>query len=119
MRLALFLAVGFSITNTLVFLHVFHWLRVLISGLTDREFQNRTMRRGLQGFRQEYLGRLVRCHACAGFWVGVSLSLIGAGSISEYMDLSFPLDVVGDGFLLSVSNFGFWLVLRRLGAEEL
>lgn len=119
MRLTLLLAIGFSVTNTLAYLHVFHWLRSLVSGLTDREFNARVLRRGLQGFRQEYLGRLVRCHACLGFWVGVSLSLIGLGSISEYVDLSFPLDVVGDGFLVSGTNFFVWLVLRRLGAEEL
>ena len=119
MRLFFFILVGFSITNTLVFLHVFHWMRSLVSGLTDMEFSEAVSRRWLTGFRQAYLGRLVRCHACMGFWVGVSLSLIGWGPISEYMDLLFPLDVIGDGFLLSGSNFFAWLVLRKLGAEEL
>jgi len=119
MRLALFLLVGFSVTHTLVFLHVFHGFRSLVSGLTDREFDNRAIRRGLMGFRQEYLGRLVRCHACMGFWIGVSLSAGYGGFISGYMDLPFLHDVVWDGFLLSLSNFILWLVLRRLGAEEL
>jgi len=119
MTLFVFLAVGFAITNTLVFLHVFHWLRVLVSGITDKRFYRAASNDKLNGFRNGYVGRLVRCHACTGFWLGVSLSLVYGGFISRYMDLSFPGDVLADGFMLSGSNFCVWVVLRKLGAEEL
>lgn len=119
MSLLLFLLIGFSITNALVFLHAFHWLRIFISGMTDWVFSLAIKKRMLHGFRNAYLGRFVRCHACMGFWVGVSLSLLAGGFINKYMGLSFIEVVIGDGFLLSGSNFFIWLVLRKLGAEEL
>lgn len=122
MPFILFLVVGFGATHALVFLHVFHWLRRLVSGISDREFSRAARwRQGkrLRGFRQEYLGRLVRCHACTGFWVGVSLSLFHGSFISEYMVLPFPADVMGDGIVLSCFSFCLWVVLRKLGAEEL
>lgn len=119
MTLVVFLVVGFAITNTLVFLHVFHWFRVLVSGTTDLQFEVIAHRGELSGFRQKYLGRLIRCHACMGFWLGVSLSLMHGGFINRYMDLFFPADVLGDGFMLSGFNFCLWAVLRKLGVEEL
>jgi hypothetical protein len=122
LSLLLFLFVGFSITNTIVFLHAFHWFRIGISGLTDDSF-GRIVRNprgfGLKGFRQKYLGRLVRCHSCFGFWVGVSLSFFFGSFINRYMVLSFPSDVIADGFLLSGFNFVAWLVLKNMGAERL
>jgi hypothetical protein len=119
MSLFIFLIVGFSITNALVFLHVFHWFRTLVSGVTDKRFERAVSNEKLKGFRNGFLGRLIRCHACMGFWVGVSLSLGYGGFISKYMDLSSLTDVIGDGLLLSGSNFVAWVVLRKLGAEEL
>lgn len=118
MRLAMFFCVGFSATNILVFLHVCHWLRELVSGLSDEGFRLKCKVGGLS-VREAYLGRLMRCHACMGFWVGVSLSALYGGFITEYMVLSFPADVIGDGLLLSFFNFLLWVVLRKLGAEDL
>jgi len=119
MRLLLFVLIGFSITNAVVFLHVFAWLRSVISGLSDNEFEFASHKGTLEGFRQKVLGRLFRCHACTGFWVGGFLSASLGGFISEYVELSFTFDVVGSGLLLSCTNFIIWVVLRKLGAEEL
>jgi len=121
MKLFLFLSIGFSITNAVVFLHVFHWLRRAVSGLSDHDFYEMVQKkRGRSvGFRTSYLGRLVRCHACVGFWIGVFLSLISGSFINEYMSLSFPIDVVADGLLMSGFNFVVWVILKRHGATEL
>jgi hypothetical protein len=118
----MFLAVGFSITHTVVFLHIFHWFRILISGMDDYVFNHRIHGAydHLHGFRQRYLGRLVRCHACMGFWIGVVLSILYGGFITKYMSSGLIwIDVICDGFLLSGFNFFIWLVFRKLGAEEL
>jgi len=123
MALLFFLLVRFSITNAIVFLHVFHWFRKLVSGLTDRQFYLATaFKQGqrLDGFREAYLGRLVRCHACMGFWVGLLLSVLYKGFICRYLDFLSVYDtVIADGFLLSGFNFCVWVVLRKLEAESL
>lgn len=115
-----FLLVGFAITNMLVFLHVGHWFRKLVSGLTDTEFFtmmcNPTPR--LTTFRHVWLGRLVRCHACMGFWVGLGMSLVCGPNAYFCVDCGlYYADAVGDGLLVSGSNFIVWLVCRKLGAE--
>ena len=123
MDVLFFLLVGFSITNAVVFLHVFHWLRHLASGMTDREFHIAVeLKRGqrLEGFRNAYLGRMVRCHACMGFWVGLLLSILYSGFVCRYLDfLSLYDSVIADGFLLSGFNFCVWVMLRKFGAESL
>jgi len=130
MSLFLFLLIGFSVTNALTFLHVFLWFRTLVSGVSDKKFEHIVSRdnddtvpysvlKRFTLFRYEYLGRLVRCHACMGFWVGVCLSLLQGGFITEYMQCAYDLFFLWDGFLLSGSNFFIWLIARKLGAEEL
>lgn len=114
MVLYFFFAIGFSITNSLVYLHVFHWFRKLVSGVTDVQFESDKP----IGFRQETIGGLVRCHTCMGFWVGILLSWGYGGFINEYMDLMYPVNILCDGLLLSSNNFFLWLVARKLGAEE-
>ena len=123
MNLFLFLFVGFSITNSLVYLHIFHWLRHLISGMSDVVFYRSVegkQGRKLETFRQRYLGRLVRCHACMGFWVGASLSLV-YGSPIMMIDgqLGKWEGVVGDGLLLSGFNFILWVILSKMGAKDI
>ncbi len=123
MALLLFLFIGFAITNAVVFLHIGHGVRRLVSGLTDEEFLLRldySSPAPLTGFRQIYLGRLIRCHACMGFWVGLLLSLGLGGIFQRYVDV-FPLlsAFFADGFLLSAFNFVLWVVLSRWGAKEL
>ena len=116
MLIFIFLVIGFSITNTIVFMHVCAWLRKLVCGVDDATFRSQPK----QGFRVGWLGRLFHCHTCMGFWVGVLLSYFHGGFIVEYVDsLGRVESAIGDGFLLSAFNFALWLVLRRLGAEEL
>lgn len=99
----------------LVFLHIFHWFRKLTSGITDEEFRNKK----LEGFREEFIGRLVRCHTCMGFWVGVFLSLFYESISAQYIEFPSLSYVIFDGILLSGNNFFVWLIARKLGAEEL
>ncbi len=115
-----FLAVGFSITNAVVFLHVFSWLRKLVCGLSDKEFHKLAHGGMLSGFRGGFLGRLFHCHACMGFWIGVLLSLRLGGIIVEHVSAISQLEgIVADGFLLSGFNFCLWVVFRKLGVEEM
>ena len=120
MRPLLFVAIGFAAANALVFLHVFAWLRRLVSGVSDTEFDEAAREGRLKGFRRAWLGRLVRCHACMGFWIGVGISAWWGGLSDEYLQF---LGVIGtlaaDGLLLSGACFGIWVVLRRLGAGSM
>jgi len=115
-----FLAIGFSITNSIVFLHVFSWLRKLVCGLSDAKFFSLAKERKLGGFRNAFLGRMFHCHACMGFWVGVLLSYRCDGFIVRHVESFGRFDsMIMDGFLLSGFNFVLWLVLIKLGAKEL
>ncbi len=119
----LFLSVGFAITNALAFLHVGRGFRRVVSGISDDDFLLRLeyMSPGpLMGFRQSFLGKLVRCHACLGFWIGAILSLLLWGVTTEYLEApSKPVCAIADGFLLSGFNFVLWVCLKKLGVEEL
>ena len=123
MSVLFFLLVGFSITNSIVFLHVFSWFRKLVSGLDDKQFHlavERKRGQRLEGFRETYLGRMVRCHSCMGFWVGLVLSITYKGFICRYVDFLFLYDtVIADAFLLSGFNFCAWVILQKLGTENL
>lgn len=122
MDLIIFLVCVLSISHTIVFLHITHWFRKLVSGVSDGNFILYTMT-GAFGksnrFRNAYLGRLVRCHACMGFWIGSFLSLLYGGFIIDYVDVPIIVGIIGDGFFASIFNFFAWLILRKLGAEEL
>lgn len=120
MAILLYLVMGFALTNAAAFLHIGHRFRKAVSGLSDDQFRVLAHNKLLDGFRQEMLGRLVRCHACAGFWIGSLLSLLHGGFIVEYMRVNSTVEqVVGDGLLLSGSNFILWVLLRWFKAEEL
>ena len=108
----LFLTVGFAITNALVYLHLFHWLRKLVSGVSDNKFCDLSLSGNLYGIRQTVLGRLFRCHTCIGFWVGIVLTWI------EF-NWSIKVHPIIGGFLLSGFNFILWTVLVRLGVHKL
>lgn len=114
----LFFLVCFGIANAICFLHIFHWLRAAVSGMTDREFINLAKMRRLVGFRQRLIGRGVRCHACVGFWVGATLSLIRDSGTTIGMG-KLALDVFQHAFASSAVCFVTWVVLRKLGAEEM
>lgn len=116
---AVLLLIGFSITNAVVFLHVGHWFRRLVSGLRDREFRNLIKQGSLSGFRRAVLGRLVRCHACSGFWIGTFLYMVISTPIVESMMSNIFIGAVMYGMMQSGFNFVLWVILRRLGAEEM
>jgi hypothetical protein len=119
MSLIILLSVGFSVSHAIVYLHVFHWLRRLVSGVDDKSFHNRLSLNGV-GIRIGFFGRLFRCHACMGFWVGVFLYSFNGNPIVEEMILHGPIfESVSFGFLQLGFNSFVWLILRRLGAEEL
>jgi hypothetical protein len=113
-----FLLVGFGITNSIVFLHIGHWLRRLVSGVSDTEFYSSISNRKalldfptLKRFRIQFFGRMFRCHACMGFWVGSIFAL------SYYH--SPLIESVLHGFALSAANFILWVILVKLGAKTL
>jgi len=119
MMILLYLVTGFAITNAVSFLHIGHGLRKAVCGLPDDDFFALAKQGALRGVRRSFFGRLVHCHACTGFWVGCLLSLEHGGFIVKYMNVSIAEQTVGDGLLLSGFNFILWVVLVRLGAQEL
>lgn len=65
-----------GLTLAITKLYVFKWFRELVTGISDKEF-NRDVGTDLEtswGFRRKYFGRLFRCPACTGFWVGLFFS---------------------------------------------
>lgn len=124
MTFVLFLSVGFGITNALAHLRAFEWFRRIVSGITDEKFRRLSSCNRLTGCRSNFLGGLLRSHASLGILVGslmyVFLYLISRDSIMEMRITEYSVaDTVLFGFLQSSVNFVVWLILRRLGAEEL
>lgn len=116
----LYLVMGFALTNAFAFLHIGHGFRKAVCGLPDRDFFALAKQGALRGVRRSFFGKLVHCHACLGFWIGCLLSLAHGGFIVEYMKVGSTVEaVVMDGLLLSGFNFILWVILVRLGAEEL
>lgn len=115
------LFLGFSITNIVVYQHVFSWMREFITGISDKRFFELAVTGDLDrfGFRIRSMGRLVHCHACFGFWCGLSLCLLGGHPIVESMTSCFPVGCFYAGAIQSGFNLVMWLILRKLGAEEL
>jgi len=112
-----FAIIGFGITNALTYLSVLEWYRKILSGLSDVEFDFYVVKQGRSSFRGKWIGKLVRCHACTGFWVGVFLSYLTGADIFDYGHRI--VGCMAGGFFLSCTSFFMWLVARKLGAEEL
>lgn len=111
-----FCLIVFGITNVFCFLHVGHWFRFLVGGCWDDDFEYWALNDVLS-VRQSVLGRLVRCHACFGFWVGFGLSM---GGLGPFWDVNMEtLMAIANGFLASAFNFILWVILKKLGVEEL
>ena len=124
MPLYLFLTIGFGITNAIVFLHIFGWLRKVLSGVDDGTFQRLAACKRLPHWRARFLGRLVRCHACMGFWIGMFLYVFlylatGDHMIEIVLTRLCIVNAVLCGFIQSAANFILWVFLRRFGAEEI
>jgi hypothetical protein len=117
--LLFWLVIGFSATNVIVFQHVFHWLRVIITGMADEEFYRHVKHGVIFGFRRAFLGRLFRCHTCMGFWIGVALCGFGAYDFIGGVARNIFLEYVCAGLLQSVFNTVVWLLLLKLGAKNL
>jgi hypothetical protein len=124
MTFVLFLSVGFGITNAFAHLRSFEWFRRVLSDITDEKFYRLSSCNRLTGYRSKFLGGLLRSHASLGVIVGALmyafLYIISRDSII-YMRITeySVLDTILFGFLQSSVNFVVWLILRRLGAEEL
>jgi len=113
-----FAIVGFGIANALAYLSIFSFYRKSVSGISDADFEQKVRDGRLRGFRAVYLGRLVRCHTCTGYWVGVFLAYVTDADILMTCGHVITRCIAG-GFFLSCTSFFMWLVARRLGAEEL
>ena len=67
-----------------------------------------------------WLGELVDCYMCTGFWVGLSWSFLGLGTCNELR--FYPVDLIGlvaDGCLASGTTWIIFVVLEKLGAAKL
>lgn len=110
-----YLLIVFGVTNAISFLHVGYPLRRVICGLSDDQFYSKIKRgekiNSLRNFRHLYLGRLIHCHACTGFWVGLLISFF-------WNNLKITGDIF-NGFLSSAFCFVIWVILVKLGAKNL
>lgn len=120
--LTIFVLASFGLSNALAFLHIGLPFRILVSGLSDKQFYLRIKYDRLRGVRQTVLGRACRCHACIGFWIGAILSLGWAAQFDYALvgNVSVRIaQLVLGGLVASGSNFIIWVILKRLGAELL
>ena len=108
-------AAVFGVTNALVFLHVGTSIRRWVSGVSDETFQRGNAHRQSKRptFRSVYLTRLVRCHACAGFWIGSLFSFARLffqteRSITSIVALSFY-----EGASASCICFLVWVAIKK------
>jgi len=119
LTLLIWLFVGFSATNIIVFQHVFLWLRKAVSGIDDEQFKLFAKYRSLAGFRRSFLGRLFRCHTCMGFWIGILAYHLGAYSFIRNIVSCEIAGYICSGLLQSVFNTILWLLLLKIGIEKL
>lgn len=117
-------------------LYVGKWFREGISGIGDEQFYGQAGSRYEDpdrylsdpkfklpwsycevswGFRQSYLGRLVRCPACSGFWIGLVMS--GAVFL-DYMSYFSYVHCVMYALGGSALSILFWFILVKLGVLE-
>ena len=100
----------FGITNVICYLHVCHWLRKLVSGVSDTEFYNSINNKQVlqrfpvwQQYRIRSAGRLFRCCSCMGFYIG---------SLLAYF-YSYP-----NPLLWGLASSGFNFIVWALIAEK-
>lgn len=115
-----FLAV-FGLTNAIVFLHIGSPIRKILSGISDETFERLSRTPGgLTGARQVLFARLIRCHACAGFWVSLGIDV---GIATALDTVAYGPEEIVTSFITALAssafNFAVWVALRKLGAEEL
>lgn len=121
MHLLTFTVICFAVSIAVTQLHAFGWLRRLVSGLWDKEwypFIARDSQRNdfdptnhrIRKFRVFFLGRLIRCPACIGFWVGLTMS---------YYFYENLILAVQEGFWALGINYIAWALLVKIGAKLL
>ena len=111
----------FGLTLAITKLHVFEHFRGLVSGISDYRFYDeaRIPERDFEWtWRNAKIGRLVRCPACMGFWVGLLLAVpywVGAGL--DFCPWTWWAPVYWILMALSASAFCIvaWMILKKLG----
>ena len=66
-----------------------------------------------------FLGYLLSCPMCFGFWVGAAVDLAGLPLLMSRGSVSLPVSVVLSGTASSALSWGCHVTLARLGAEDL
>jgi len=97
-------AIGISIAFTK--LMIFEVLRGLLSGISDSDFYFSHKK---NNHWQAYVGKLVRCPACFGFWVG---------SIGYYfIQKAVVVESLLVGFSVCWLALFFWSVMEKMGVK--
>ncbi len=99
----------FGLTNAIVFLHVGKPIRELITGIVDEEFHLR-LKTAKMNWRERWLGRLIHCHACSGFYCGLIIYPV-------IFDLN--LNIITYSLSASAINFILWVILMKIGVDKL
>lgn len=114
----------FGLTSAFSKFYVGKWLRETISRLTDKQFKDDvgTDKEECQWDRwQCYIGRLVRCTACAGFWIGLALAIPYQVLYSDWaIEFGFHLgEMILKAYFMALSASAFniigWMILEKLG----
>lgn len=105
-RVLIFSLVVFGLTNIVVGSKLFSPVRDRLQQINPR------------------LGELAKCMMCAGFWVGLFVSILGLNLCNQLRHSTSSwawkiLDCGLDGFLASGVAWILFVVLARLGSEEL
>lgn len=108
LELVIFWMACWGATTAITKLYVGRPVRRWVSGLSDTRFESEigTPKESWWGFRASILGRLVRCPACTGFWVGLIFASLVA------LDVVFSLSSVVDAAVL-----GREVLFKGLGAS--
>jgi len=65
-----------------------------------------------------FIGRLLRCYMCFGFWAGILISLMTRNQF-RVLDFEFWRLILLDGWICSGTTWIIYVILVRLGSEEL
>lgn len=96
-ELICFILSCFGVTNAVTSGKIFEWLRSLLQPIP-------------------WLGYMVKCPMCLGFWVGIGWAIVGIGPViySDYLAY-----LLSSGFISSGTCWVFRVILHRLGEDSL
>jgi len=108
----------FGLTLAMTKLYVGKKYREIVSGISDLDFytgHNNPFEESWSTW-QSYVGRLVRCPACTGFWVGCLMAIIYWFDFPNSEWTSFEMWRSTVYYALGASAFSLsgWFVLDRL-----